>query len=200
MKKNYKRNWRFTLKLLAVFGAMLSAGSASAQLSGMYTIDSATARGGTNFQSFEELEDTLDSDGISGVVTIDVLANSGPYDVGSLSLSSLAGFSGANSLTINGNGDTLRGRSNVLEIEDVSNITFNNLVIEKTSGTGNLVIIRDEASNIMFDNCEIISRKSGGFDAYVLIGDNSTDVNTITIQNCKIWNGLSCNKKRRMLE
>jgi hypothetical protein len=67
MKKNYKRNWRFTLKLLAVFGAMLSAGSASAQLSGMYTIDSATARGGTNFQSFEELEDTLDSDEISSV-------------------------------------------------------------------------------------------------------------------------------------
>ena len=77
MKKNYNSNWLFNLKMTALFASMLFAGSAMAQLSGSYTID---AGGSGDFLNFTELSDTLNSDGVSGAVTVDVLANSGPYN------------------------------------------------------------------------------------------------------------------------
>jgi len=60
MTKIYNRNWLFKkIKSIAVLGALLVAGSASAQLSGTYTINSGASTSGTNYASFTALASAL---------------------------------------------------------------------------------------------------------------------------------------------
>jgi hypothetical protein len=67
MKKNYKqRNWLFKLKTVFTFGFVLLTCSAIAQLNGSYTINSATATGGTNYQSFTDFATNINANGVSG--------------------------------------------------------------------------------------------------------------------------------------
>src|SRR4051812_35862758 len=50
-----------------------------AQLSGLYSINSASATAGTNFINFTDFAAALNTSGISGPVTVNVAPNSGPY-------------------------------------------------------------------------------------------------------------------------
>ena len=202
MKKNYKRNWLFKLKSLAVFGSLLFAGSASAQLSGTYTID---AGGSGDFTSFTELSDTLISDGVSGPVVINVTASSGPYSE-EFYLDELTGASSTNTITINGNGEKITNNNVVIELEGTDFITFNNLVIESTSTNAGQKVTwaYDDVESITFDGCEVIATASATYSgypnyynsAYMWFGtgnfsyqDGTSDVYDITVNNCHLWNG-----------
>ncbi|MDX5512011.1 MAG: right-handed parallel beta-helix repeat-containing protein [Hymenobacteraceae bacterium] len=76
-------------------------------LAGAYTINSGAATAGTNFQSFSDAANALNSCGISGPVSFTVVAGSGPYNERFM-LTSVLGASAANMVTINGNGAELR--------------------------------------------------------------------------------------------
>ena len=76
-----------------------------AQLSGNYTIDQNSASSSTNFTSFNEAIDTLTTNGLSGVVTLQVVSNSGPYSE-QATLPMLAS-SDLYKLTIDGNGEEI---------------------------------------------------------------------------------------------
>src|SRR5688572_7733318 len=77
-----------------------------AQLAGgTYTINSALATGGTNFQNFTAAAAALNT-GITGPVIIDVAPNSGPYNE-QVTLTDTIGATMVNTVTIHGNGNTL---------------------------------------------------------------------------------------------
>src|SRR5688572_4012024 len=98
MKKNYK-------KLSALFGLLCAVSlPLGAQLNGVYTIDSGTGTGGTNYQTFSAFATAISSQGVSGPVTVYVVA--GTYNEQPV-IAAIAGASAVNKITINGNGALL---------------------------------------------------------------------------------------------
>ena len=75
-------------------------------LNGTYTVNSALPTAGTNFQTFTDLANKLNTDGICGPVVVNTVIGSGPYNEQVL-LDEISGTSSVNTLTINGNGETL---------------------------------------------------------------------------------------------
>ena len=203
MKKIYKRNWLFELKSLAVMGALLFAGTAAAQLNGTYTID---ASGSGDFASFAELSDTLMSDGVSGAVTINVVAASGPYSE-QFYLDEISGASSTNTITINGNGERIKASSPIIELEGTDFITFDNLEIEQTGGNNNKMFLAyDDVESITINDCELIATTGNAYSgypgyytsAYIWFGNHnfayqtpSDETSDITITNNILWKGTS---------
>jgi len=135
MKKFYKTNWLSCFKLSAMLAAILFAGSAMAQLSGTYTINAAAPTSGTNFNSFTAFANALTS--VSGPVTVNVVSSANPYTE-QLRLNAISGVSAINTVTINGNGQTLRSTSSqaVVDFNGADYVTISNLIIS-AQGTGN---------------------------------------------------------------
>jgi hypothetical protein len=75
-------------------------------LNGTYSINSANPTTGTNFATFGEAIDVLNCAGVSGPVTFNVAPNSGPYNE-RLVFGEINGTSAANTVTINGAGNTV---------------------------------------------------------------------------------------------
>ncbi len=94
--------------------------SRAAQVSGTLTIDANSPASATNFQNFNSLIAYLTSAntrsdagpsnsapfGVSGPLVVDVVANSGPYTE-QVVFPNITGASATNSITINGNGNTI---------------------------------------------------------------------------------------------
>ena len=140
MKKIYKKNWLLNRKAVAMITAMfLTCGVAMAQLSGTYTVDASAASSLTtkNFQSFNDLADSLETFGVSGAVTVNVVASSGPY-IEQVTFGVISGASSTNAITINGNGETISSSSTfVIELNGTDYLTFDNLhVIAAGTGSG----------------------------------------------------------------
>lgn len=104
-----------------------------ASVTGTFTINSAVPTGGTNFQSFADAYNYIKC-GISGPVTFNVTAGSGPY-VEQLIMTAVPGASAANTITFNGNGATLQYLSTntnergIIKLDGARHITFDSLVI-----------------------------------------------------------------------
>ena len=207
MIKNYKRNWLFKLKTALVFGFMLIAGSTMAQISGTLTINSASATSGSNYKNFTDLESALNSKGVSGAVTINVVKGSGPYTE-NFHLNQISGASSTQTITINGNGETLRSTSHVIRLNGTDWITFDNLKIKQTGSSTNQIIWGggNGCTGITIKNCEIISDTEGAYSgypgylysAYVWFNNQRYYYNNatvrfskITIENNKLWKGTT---------
>jgi trimeric autotransporter adhesin len=106
---------------------------------GSYTIDNSQPTGGTNFNSFTDAVAAI-SCGISGPVIFDVDPSSGPYTE-QITLPATIGSTAINTVTFNGNGRTLQFNStdgnnrHVVKFDGADYITFNDLVINCTTGT-----------------------------------------------------------------
>ncbi|MDB4106850.1 PKD domain-containing protein [Bacteroidia bacterium] len=182
MKKDYKRNWRFNLlKSVALVGSMFIYGSSYAQLSGTYTINSVSTTSGSNFNNFTDLANTLNTNGVSGSVTVNVVTGSGPY-MEYVEFDEVSGSSATNSITINGNGERISytgtsSRSPVITIADCHYMTIDNLVIENTTTNyGRCVQIRDESSYVTINDCELNMPNLSAIytgSCYVLLGNGS---------------------------
>src|SRR5690606_21367368 len=79
-------------------------------LSGNFTINSAVATGGTNYQNFNAFSDDLNNYGICGPVVANVVVGSGPYTE-RVQFGNIAGSSATNTIRILGNGETIRFNS-----------------------------------------------------------------------------------------
>jgi len=129
-------------------------------LSGTYTINSAVGTFGTNFQTFTEVASALMNCGISGAVTFNVVANSGPY-VEQISLGSVPGASATNTITINGNNDTLKYAPDandryIIKLDGTKHLTINNLGIKSTAtdyGWG--IHLFGKTDSVTINNCVI---------------------------------------------
>ena len=135
----------------------------SSSLSGTYTINSALPTSGTNFASFTDFALALNSGGVSASVIVNVEPNSGPY-VEQVSFGQILNSSATNTITINGNGNTLQFVSTntneraTLKLNGSSYLTVNNLIIkalgEITGEFGWAVWLTNGANYNTFDNCE----------------------------------------------
>src|SRR4051812_47697792 len=102
----------------------------SGALSGVYTINSGSSTGGTNFQSFTDFATAINAQGVAGSVTVNV--SGGPFNEQVL-FNQITGASASNNITINGNGCTLTfassnsGARHVLGFNGADYFTVNNL-------------------------------------------------------------------------
>ena len=151
-----------------------------AQLSGTYTIDSATVTGGTNFQSFTDFSDSLDANGVSGAVTVNVVASSGPYNE-QINLPEVSGASATNTITINGNGEKIWTENNeaVITFDGGSYYTISNLAIEH-QGTANAtrcIRFHSESNYNTIKGCDMTITKytgSSSSSAYIMFTASAT--------------------------
>lgn len=130
---------------------------------GTYTINSASATGGTNFASFTDATAAI-SCGIAGPVTFNV--SNGPYNE-QMILPSIFGTSATNTITFNGNGNTIGFSSAntneraTIKLNGTDYVTINNLVINASAGTyGYGVQIMNDADNNTINGCTINSSTS----------------------------------------
>lgn len=203
MKKDYKRNWRFNLmKSLALCGFMVISALATAQMNGTYTIDKNSAATSTNFVSFTSLSDSLLANGVNGAVTVNVVANSGPYSEWVV-FEKHSGASASNRVTINGNGEKIThqgstSRSPVMTFSEAEYMTVDDLIIENTTTNyGRCVQIRDVSKYININECEFRMPNltlTYTASAYLVLGNGSnTSVYTYNnaAENCMITNNVT---------
>lgn len=97
-------------------------------VSGTFTINSAAATAGNNFQTFNDAYDYIKC-GINGAVVFNVVPGSGPY-IEQLVMSQVPGASAQNTITFNGNGATISYRS----------VNTNERAVIKLNGTDHVII------------------------------------------------------------
>ncbi|MCC6370026.1 MAG: hypothetical protein IT236_03365, partial [Bacteroidia bacterium] len=179
MKKNY------TIKTFIVLLAMVAM-NMSAQLSGIYTIDKTTAPSATNYTSFDSFASALNTSGVSGAVTVNVVANTGPY-VEQVTFNQAAGISAANNVVVNGNGNTLTFSSSnssqgwTLLLQSADYMTFNNLTINGTGSYAYVIMFVGGADNNNFNSCNVngpTNTTSSNHMTIVFSGSNTTYAST----------------------
>jgi hypothetical protein len=148
---------------------------------GTYTINKNAPASATNFQSFAAALSALNC-GIAGPIVFNVEANSGPYEE-QLIIPAIKGASATNTITFNGNGNTLHFSSDdyeekaVIKLRDADHFIFDNLVIDAT-GTGSygfgIHLLENADSNIV-RNCTILCPTTGSSDGYAGIVMSATN-------------------------
>lgn len=151
----FTKNWLFFSIKAFVFCSIIYGGAAFAQLSGSYTINSGAATGGTNFASFTAFASAINTNGVSAAVTVDVVASTGPYNE---SLTLTVSGTSSNTITINGNGNTISSTGRTINFNGCDYVTIDNLVIRNTgNSTGTRgVWIHNQANYNAVTNSEIV--------------------------------------------
>lgn len=167
----------FSTLLILILGLSLKA-----QLSGVYTINSASATAGSNYNSFTAFATAINGLGASGPVTVNVVANSGPYSE-QVTLNQAPGVSATNSVLINGNGNTLYFSSNnsnqpwTLLLNGADYVSVNNMTVTGAGTYAYPVILSNGADNNRFNSL------------YINVPANSTTSNHIPV----VFSGASSN-------
>ncbi|MDB9775224.1 GEVED domain-containing protein [Vicingaceae bacterium] len=172
-------------------------------MSGTFTIDSAVATGGTNFQSFADFTNLIANIGVSGPVTVNVAA--GTYN-DQVSLGSIPGASATNTVTLDG-GNAVNTivthdqsiRASTINLDGTSYLTIRNMTIDVSAGTGFDkwgIHIWNGANNIIIDNNIITMPVGTSSDvAGIMISgletsdNNTSDVDSLTISNNLVTGG-----------
>ncbi|WP_207513278.1 right-handed parallel beta-helix repeat-containing protein [Longitalea luteola] len=136
---------------------------AHAQVSGTFTINSGAPASATNFQTFAAAVASL-SGGVNGAVTFNVVSGSGPYTE-QVVINAIAGASATNTITFNGNGETLNFLSTDynsragIKLNGADYVTFDNLNIQPLADApgeyGYGVHILNDADHNTIKNCHI---------------------------------------------
>ena len=165
-------------------------------ISGTVTIDQLSLPSATNYSSFTDLFDDLNSFGICGPVVVDVVSGTGPYNE-QIQVGNIQGVDSVNTIYINGNGNTLSydassGRT-TLSLTGASYITFDDLTIEASgSSEGWVMHLSGGTEHITVKNCSILASTSvtgttsagivasGSNTSAITYGDNASN---ITIEN-----------------
>ncbi len=129
-------------------------------LAGTYTLDAGSPVSATNYQSFANFGADLSSCGITAAVTLNVVANSGPYNE-RVVLGIISGTSPTNTITINGNANVLTNSTTTsaqratLLLEGTDYLTVNDLTIEALGTVAFGVHLTDTADFNTINNCII---------------------------------------------
>ncbi|MFA6060283.1 MAG: T9SS type A sorting domain-containing protein [Taibaiella sp.] len=165
----------------------------AASLSGSVTVNDALPTGGTNYQSFTELADALNTFGVCGPLVANVVAGSGPYNE-FVQFNDIPGASAVNTIHIKGNGATVEYINtatnrqlltlNGTKYLSIDSITFKALAT--AYGWGALITNGcryDSITNCTFDNSAVTSISStqnagitfsGSTTAATTSGDNGS--------------------------
>ncbi|PSL47532.1 gliding motility-associated-like protein [Chitinophaga niastensis] len=147
---------------------------------GTYTINKGAPASATNFVSFNAAKAAMEC-GIQGPIVLNVVAGSGPY-LEQLVLDSIAGTSAVNTITFNGNGNTIKfapTESNeraVIKLRTADHITFDSLTIDATSvDYGYAIHILNNADSNTISRCNIIADLDNSYQDYAGIVINGSD-------------------------
>jgi len=153
-------------------------------ISGTFTIDNRVATGGTNFQSFKEAYNSLKC-GIDGPVVFNVASGSGPYEE-QLILPPVRGASATNTITFNGNGNTIAYLSKntneraVIKLDGADYVTLNNLTITaRGTSVGDFgygIQLINNADFNTINNCTININKTSSFTEFagIVVSSSAT--------------------------
>lgn len=168
-------------------------------LAGSYTINSAAATSGTNFQSFSALASALNTNGVCGAVVVDVLAGSGPYTEQAI-FNQFNGSSPLNTVTINGNGELLQfaptaAAKYVLYMNGTDYLIIDSLHIRGTDATNGFgVLLSNDAQYDTIRDCVIdlsaITSTTAANSAGIAASASITSPTTagVTASNCAFTN------------
>jgi len=154
---------KIQLQLVCLFSAIsVSVCSYAQPLNGNYTLNSAVATGGTNYQTFADLAGDLTADGVSGNVIVTITPGSGPYNE-QITFMNPPGIGPNATVTIEGNGETMTATTNtndrhVLRLTDVQYFTINNLkIVRDTASTSGFygIHIFNSGHHITISNCSV---------------------------------------------
>jgi hypothetical protein len=179
----------------------------SSLLSGTYTINKTQPTAGNNYNSFTEFATAINTGGFGGPVVVNVVAGTGPYTE-QVSIGQPVNSSATNTLTINGNGNTLEYLSTntneraTLKFNGTDYVTVNNLIVKSlgttTSQYGFTVQLMNGANYNTFNNCQFIADIASTSTNYTpFVTSNSATVATtaalaasnLTVTNCIIVGG-----------
>jgi hypothetical protein len=186
MKKNlYTKKIYWTLCLGIIFSASLL----RAQLNGVYTIDNTVPVSTTNFTSFTQFASTLNLQGVSGPVTVNVGVTSGPYTE-QIEIIQYAGASATNSVVVNGNGRTITFNAtntalrHTIMLSGADYMTWNNLRVIGTNATSALVVhLWNASDNNTFNNMYIEAPFNGTSSTQVPFSISGSSVSPTTSGN-----------------
>lgn len=178
---------KFNIFFALIF-TLITSTSLFGQLTGTYTIDSAIVTGGSNFQSFSDFADSINTNGVSGPVTVNVTSGSGPYNQ-QVVLSTITGVNATNTVKINGNGETLEYDATstdkrIFGLDGADYVTIDSLVIKSLNNLyGYGIHLMNNADNNAIIRCVIdlssitstSSTNSAGILASASITSTSTD-------------------------
>jgi hypothetical protein len=161
-----------------------------ASLSGTYTINSGAPASATNYQSLTAFAADLNTYGVCGPVTANVVAGSGPY-VETVSFDDIQGTSAVNRIRINGNGATVQfnptstTNHRIVSLNGTKYLTIDNLKIKSLSATyGWGVHITGTAQHDSIINCEVnLSTITGTSSANangIVVSGSTTSATTAT--------------------
>src|SRR5688572_13442973 len=177
-------------------------------LSGTYTINKNATASATNFTSFASALQMLTSCGVTGPVTFNVAANSGPYNE-QVQLPAITGTTATNTVTFEGNGNTITAATNAVSkgvfiFNGADFVKVNNFVInvEATAPAGWGVQLINASDNNTISNCTINLPLTSTSDVYngivagVAVSTTGNNANNLLIQNNTInggYNGVMIN-------
>ena len=164
-----------------------------AQLSGNYTINSASATGGTNYQTFAAACSALTSQGVNASVTFNVLT--GNYSNDQIYFgygATISGTSTTNTVTFqsdasNTSNPEITRASQTLRMyySNLNNITFKEIDITATSSYP-CYIYYGTATNIRFEDCNITNPiGTSGYPLYLY----RTTANNFSMDGCSLDGG-----------
>jgi PKD repeat protein len=151
---------------------IFSMGAFAAFTAGTYTIDKGGTASSTVYKSFKDLASDLSSGtrsdggtangpGIAGAITVNVKAKSGPYTE-QVIFRAAAGASATNTITINGNGDTIQfsattsDSSYTIRVDGGDFYTFDNLtVLANGASHGRCFHFKTSADSNTVKNCDL---------------------------------------------
>ena len=153
-------NQRIALIISLIF---ISTFSGFSQLSGVYSIDSALATSGSNYQTFTAAVSALNSSGVSGPVTFNV--KKGTYSE-QISFTSISGASATNTITFKGLGDITNltaapptTKYPIVGFNGASQIILDSIKIQVTGTRGWGVHFMNKSDSITIKSCNIIAPK-----------------------------------------
>lgn len=158
-------------------------------IGGTYTINKNVPTGGTNFNSFNDAYNAIKC-GINAPVIFNVVAGTGPYNEQLIVDRIIGGSSAVNTITFNGNGNTISfGSTNtneraVIKLKGTNWFRFDNLTVDASSGTFGFGfhLMNDADSNII-RNCNIITNSTAtttNFAGIAISGSNTDAIGTGT--------------------
>lgn len=200
MKKMYKLNQTLKMLFMVVFVGCI--GTASAQLSGSYTVDNGNATGGTNFNSFLDFRNAIVTNGVNGPVTVTFVTDQ--TETSQISFSAITGASSTNTITIDGANKFLAyGVADaVVLMNGADYFTFKNLTVRNTSSSIYVQGFRftNNADYNTVTKCTIefsaLSSGSTGGGAYVSFAATATALTSSSSTTNGSYNTISANLMR----
>ncbi|MFN6347166.1 MAG: PKD domain-containing protein, partial [Bacteroidota bacterium] len=172
------------------------AGVANAQLSGSYTINSASATGGTNYATWSAFASAIGTSGVSGAVNVTVMTDE--TTSATVTFNAISGASSTNTIAIDGNGKKLSSSATyeAIGFNGADYVTIKNLIVQKT-GTGTIqtgIRFYNNSDYNEINGCTIdYTAMTGGTTAggaYIAFASSQTSLTTTSSTNNGSYNKI----------